>query len=186
MSEEQGFLSGLLAERAGQKFDLHSRHMNHQLVRVLRTIGFDRHYTRAEGAYLYDEQDARYLDLLSGFGTFALGRNHPGIRDALREVLDAELPNLVQLDVGALAAILAEQLVECMPGDGLDKVFFANSGTETVEAAIKFARFATGRAGILYCEHGFHGLTMGSLALNGEEIFRRGFGPMLPDCHSVP
>lgn len=186
MSEEQGFLSGLLAERAGQKFDLHSRHMNHQLVRVLKTIGFDRHYTRADGAYLYDEDDARYLDLLSGFGTFALGRNHPGIRDALREVLDAELPNLVQLDVGALAAILAEQLVECMPGDGLDKVFFANSGTETVEAAIKFARFATGRAGILYCEHGFHGLTMGSLALNGEEIFRRGFGPMLPDCHSVP
>ena len=72
-----------------------------------------------------------------------------------------------------------------MPG-GLDKVFFANSGAEAVESAIKFARCHTRRPGLAYCEGGFHGLTMGALALNGDETFREGFGPHLPDTHAVP
>jgi ornithine--oxo-acid transaminase len=65
-------------------------------------------------------------------------------------------------------------------------MFFCNSGSEAVEAAIKFARYATRRPQILYCEHSFHGLTLGSLSLNGEKIFREGFGALLPDCKSVP
>jgi ornithine--oxo-acid transaminase len=65
-------------------------------------------------------------------------------------------------------------------------MFFCNSGTEAVEAAIKFARFTTKREKIVFCEHGYHGLTMGALSLNGEEIFREGFGPLLPRCSSVP
>ena len=68
----------------------------------------------------------------------------------------------------------------------LDKVFFANSGAETVEAALKFARAATGRTGIVYCSHAFHGLTYGALSLNGDKIFRNGFEPLLPDCVEVP
>jgi ornithine--oxo-acid transaminase len=68
----------------------------------------------------------------------------------------------------------------------LDKVFFANSGAESVEAAIKFARAATGRPGIVYCEHAFHGLSYGALSLNGDDVFRSGFEPLLPDCFSVP
>jgi ornithine--oxo-acid transaminase len=68
----------------------------------------------------------------------------------------------------------------------LDKVFFANSGTETVEAALKFARAATGRPGIVYCSHAFHGLTYGALSVNGDAIFRSGFGPLLPQCIEVP
>src|SRR6185295_18617036 len=97
----------------------------------------------------------RYLDLLSGFGVFAVGRNHPVLRDTLKSVLDSELPNLVQLDVSTLAGILAERLLKHVPY--LDKVFFANSGAEAVETAIKFARAATGRPGIVYCDHAFHG-----------------------------
>jgi len=65
-------------------------------------------------------------------------------------------------------------------------MFFCNSGTEAVEAAMKFARYTTKREKILFCEHGYHGLTMGALSLNGENIFREGFGPLLPGCHSVP
>jgi ornithine--oxo-acid transaminase len=68
----------------------------------------------------------------------------------------------------------------------LDKVFFANSGTEATEAAIKFARRATGRPGIVYCDHAFHGLTNGSLSLNGDAMFRDGFEPLLPHCRVVP
>ena len=87
---------------------------------------------------------------------FAMGRNHPAIRDALKDVLDADLPNLVQMDVSVLAGVLAERLLRLVPH--LDKVFFTNSGAEAVEAAIKFARAATRRSGLVYCGHAFHGL----------------------------
>jgi ornithine--oxo-acid transaminase len=174
----------LFAAREGDRFAMHSHHLNEQMVRVLRTIGYDVGFIRGAGQYLYDRAGARYLDLLSGFGVFALGRNHPTVRDALKSVLDAELPNLVQMDVSTLAGVLAERLIARVPY--LDKVFFANSGAEAVEAAIKFARTATGRAGIIYCEHAFHGLSYGALSLNGDDIFRGGFGPFLPDCTSIP
>ena len=88
------------------------------------------------------------------------------------------------MDVSALAGILAERLLRYVPH--LEKVFFANSGTESVETAIKFARAATGRDGIVYCSHAFHGLTNGSLSLIGDKIFRDGFGPLLPGCVEVP
>lgn len=170
--------------RRHERADLHAAHLNAQLVRVLRTIGYDVEYVRAEGQYLYDKVGHRYLDLLSGFGVFALGRNHPTVVKALDDVLHAGLPNLVQLDVSVLAGLLAERLLPRLAG--MDNLFCCNSGAEAVEAAIKFARAATGRSGILYCEHGFHGLTYGSLSLNGDRIFREGFGPLLPECRAVP
>ncbi len=174
----------LFAEREGERFDLHTRHLNAQMVRVLRTIGYDVGFCRGSGQYLYDRAGVRYLDLLSGFGVFALGRNHPTVRSALKSVLDSELPNLVQMDVSTLAGILAERLLSHVPY--LEKVFFANSGAEAVEAAIKFARAATRRPTIVYCEHAFHGLSYGALSLNGDAIFRNGFEPLLPDCIGIP
>jgi len=178
-------IAALLQERAGENFDLHEKHLNTQMVRVLKTIGYDRVYTRAQGPYLYDDKGAEYLDLLSGFGVFALGRNHPAIVRALKDVLDADLPDMVQMDVSLLSGLLAEKILEKCP-DNLSKMFFCNSGAEAVEAAIKFARYTTRREKIVYCEHAFHGLTTGALSLNGEEVFREGFGPLLPGCHSVP
>jgi ornithine--oxo-acid transaminase len=154
------------------------------MVRVLRTLGYDVGFCRAQGQYLFDREGARYLDLLSGFGVFAIGRNHPVLRQALKSVLDSDLPNLVQFDVSTLAGVLAERLLAYTPY--LDKAFFANSGAEAVEAAMKFSRSSTGRPGLLYCEHAFHGLSTGALSLNGDAIFRDGFGPLLPDCTPVP
>ena len=174
-----------MAERSGENFDLHERYMNTQMVKVLKTIGFDRHYVKASGPYLYDDQGEQYLDLLSGYGVFAVGRNHPVVVRALREVLEAELPGMVQMDVSVLSGILAERFLAEVPG-GLEKVVFTNSGAEAVEAAIKFARYATRRPGIVYCDHAFHGLTLGSLSLNGDDIFRTGFGPLLPETHCIP
>jgi len=173
-----------LAARGAEKFSLHERYLNPQMVRMLKTIGFDRHYTRAEGAYLYDGAGERTLDLLSGFGVFAVGRNHPTVKRALADVLGADLPNLVQLDVSALAGLLAERLLSHMPGQ--ERVFFCNSGTEAVEGAIKLARAATNRPKLVFCEHAFHGLTTGALAMNGDRIFREGFGPLLADVARVP
>lgn len=177
-------LEHLLAEREAERYALHSRYLNEQLVRVLKTIGFDRAYQRGKGQYLYGRDGLKYLDLLSGFGMFALGRNHPAIRETLKKVLDSDLPNLVQMDVSALAGILAERLLRYVPH--LEKAFFANSGAEAVETSLKFARAATGREGIVYCSHAFHGLTYGALSLNGDQIFRSGFGPLLPACTEIP
>ena len=177
-------IADLFVQREAERYSLHTRYLNEQMVRLLKTIGFDRRYRRARGQYLYDERGEQYLDLLSGWGVFAIGRNHPEVRSALTQVLDGELPNLVQLDVSVLAGVLAERLLRHAPY--ADKVFFANSGTESVEAALKFARAATGRPGIAYCGHAFHGLTYGALSINGDQVFRAGFGPLLPQCVEIP
>jgi len=174
----------MLGARASEKFTLHERFLNPKMVQVLKTIGFDRHYARAEGAYLFDTEGRRYLDLLSGFGVFAIGRNHPVVKRALTEVINADLPDLVQMDVSPLAGMLAERLIAQMPGQ--ERIFFCNSGTEAVEAAIKLARQATRKAKLIFCDHAFHGLTMGALSLNGDTIFREGFGPLLADTVRVP
>jgi ornithine--oxo-acid transaminase len=178
-------IAELFTKHNPDKFDLYEHHLNNQMVRVLKTIGYDRHYKRAVGQYLYDQDGTEYLDLLSGFGVFALGRNHPTMINALKETLSLDLPNLVQLDVSVLSGLLAQELLKTTP-DNISKMFFCNSGTEAVEAAIKFARYTTKREKIVFCDHGYHGLTMGSLSITGEEIFREGFGPLLPGCVSVP
>src|SRR6202045_2564044 len=136
-------IARLFVEREQERYGLHTRYLNEQMVRLLRTIGFDRAYQQGRGQYLFDRQGQQYLDLLSGWGVFAIGRNHPAVRDTLKQVLDGDFPNLVQMDVSALAGLLAERLLRHVPY--LDKVFFANSGTESVEAALKFARAATAR-----------------------------------------
>ena len=178
-------IAELFSQHFDSKFDLHEQHLNNQMVRVLRTIGYDKNYTKALGQYLYDEDNNQYLDCLSGFGVFAIGRNHPTIISALQETLTLELPNLVQMDVSLLSGLLAEKILATTP-DNLSKMFFSNSGTEAVEAAIKFARYTTKRERIVHCEHSFHGLTLGALSLNGEEIFKQGFGPLLPNCNAIP
>ncbi len=178
-------IAELFSEHFDKKFELHEQHLNNQMVRVLRTIGYDRNYTKAVGQYLYDEDNTEYLDLLSGFGVFAVGRNHPTVIQALQDTLSMELPNLIQMDVSLLSGLLAEKILATVP-DNLNKLFFCNSGTEAVEAAIKFARYTTKREHILHCEHSFHGLSLGALSLNGEDIFREGFGPLLPACSAIP
>ncbi|MGH9105108.1 MAG: aspartate aminotransferase family protein, partial [Acidimicrobiales bacterium] len=177
-------LAQALREHKGQNFNLHSRYLSPQLPRVLETLDFNRFYVRGEGCYLYDDKGQRYLDFLAGFGVFALGRGHPAITRALHQALDADLPNLVQMDCALLPGVLAEALV-ARTHPGIERVFFTNSGTEAVEAAIKFARCATKKGRILYCDHAFHGLSMGALSLNGGDEFREGFGPLLPGCDQV-
>ncbi|MBI4197315.1 MAG: aspartate aminotransferase family protein [Deltaproteobacteria bacterium] len=168
----------LIEDRWGENYELHDRHVNPQFVKVLRTIGFDKIYKRARGPYLYDKDNNQYLDFLSGYGVFALGRNHPRIKETIREILEMDLPHMVQMDCSLLSGLLAERLLTLTPH--LDTVFFTNSGTEAVEGAIKFSRGATGRDQILYLKNAFHGLTLGSLSANGNPEFRDNFGTLLP------
>lgn len=174
----------VVEERQGENFRLHNRYLNPKMSQVLKTIGFDRLYVRGEGCYLWDADGQRYLDFLAGFGVYALGRSHPVVKQALHDAIEADLPNLVQMDCALLPGLLAEQLVQRSHAD-INRVFFCNSGAEAIEAAIKFARHATRRPRVLYCDHAYHGLTTGALALNGGKEFRSGFGPFLPDCEAV-
>ncbi len=171
--------------RIAEAYSLHRKFVNPSFVRVLEVIGYDRNYVSSEGAYLTDAKGKKVLDFLAGFGVYNIGRNHPHVAKVLHDTLDAKTASLVQMDLGVLSGMLAEKLAEIAPGD-LEAVFFTNSGTEGVEGALKFARQATGRHKLVHCDHAFHGLTLGSLSVNGNKEFRNRNEPLLPDCSSVP
>jgi ornithine--oxo-acid transaminase len=178
-------LEALLESRRGEDLDLWARRINPQFVRVLRTIGFDRTWARAEGAYLYDADGTRYLDLLGGFGMYGVGRNNPRIRAALVEALDLETPGMLAMGATLLPGLLAEELT-ALAGGRIERCLFTSSGTEAVESALKLGRAATGRTRVLSAEHGFHGLTLGSLSANGNAEFTERFQPLLPGFRRIP
>src|SRR5690349_18048445 len=99
--------------------------------------------------------------------------------------MNADLPNLVRMECSPLSGLCAQMLTRRTGGD-LSRVFFCNIGTETVEGALKFARCFTGRQDIVYCDHAFHGLTGGSLAINGADFFKERFGEFAPGAVMVP
>ena len=177
-------IAQLIERRLGEQYALHTRYINPSLARVQAIIGFDRIYTRGEGCYLWDTEGHRYLDLLSGYSVFNLGRGHPLVKQAIQDTLALDRPNLVKMDCPLLAGLLAEELVKRMP-TGLDAVFFANSGADAVDTALKFARAATQRPRVLYLQHAFHGLTLSTLAINGGGQFRKGFEPLMSGFDAV-
>src|SRR5579875_1926112 len=168
-------LGELIAARAGEAMELNQRYLNRQLGRVVQTLGFDREWVHGRGEFLIDAAGEEYLDLYAGYGVFSLGRNHPAVRHQLMSVMAAEPANLPQIGVTTLAGVLAEELVGRAPAS-IDAAVLNSSGTEAVETALKLARAATGRSRILHCERGFHGLTLGSLSVNGNAEFRERFG----------
>jgi len=177
-------LTQLIESRQADQYSLHTRFISPHMARVQEIIGFDKLYMRGEGAYLWDADGNRYLDLLAGFSVFNLGRGHPVIKKAMQEALMLERPNLVKMDCPLLAGLLAEELVKRMT-PGLEAIFFANSGADAVDTALKFARYATKRPRIVFLDHAFHGLTLGTLSINGGEAFKKGFEPLIPGAAMV-
>jgi ornithine--oxo-acid transaminase len=179
-----GVVTDALA-RADETLALAARHLDPSLVDVLRILGFDKEYRSAQGSYLYDAAGRAYLDFHGGEGFASLGHNHPDVRDVLQATLAANLVDGVQLSYSVLAGMLAEALSQRLP-QGLDAVFFASTGAEAVDSAMKFARAATRRPRLISCDSSFHGVTLGPLSLVGDEFFKEGFGPLLPGCERVP
>jgi len=178
-------LAELLESRRGEDLDLWARTINPQFARVLRTIGFDRTWARAEGAYLFDADGNRYLDMLGGFGMYNVGRNNPRIRAALVDALGLDTPGMLAMGTTLLPGLLAEELVG-LAGGRVERCLFTSTGTEAVEALLKLGRAATGRARVVSCDHGFHGLTLGALSANGCPEFTDRFQPLLPGFSRVP
>jgi acetylornithine/succinyldiaminopimelate/putrescine aminotransferase len=175
---------GTFKQRLGENYKLHAKFINPAWAKVTQLIGYDKVWAKAEGCYLWDTDGQRTLDCVSGFCVSNIGHNHPVVRQALRDALNESLPNLIQLDCSLLPGLLAEALVQRIPW--LDMVYFGNSGSEAIEAAIKFARASTGKQRILYADHSYHGVSYGALSVTGHSMWREGFEPLVPDTAAVP
>jgi ornithine--oxo-acid transaminase len=175
----------VLATTKSGTANLYQDHVNPQWVRLLEVLQMNARYTRCEGTELFTDDGRRILDFLSGYCVHNLGHNHPAVLEAVKDELDRRGPAMLQSHVPELAGELADKL--CWRAGGLvKKVFFCSSGSEGVEAAIKFSRAHTRRSGLLYTEGAFHGLTCGALSLMGDPFWREHFGPLLSDTEAVP
>jgi ornithine--oxo-acid transaminase len=177
--------SVLELDRCAGASERYAQNVNPEWVRLLDLLQMNVRYERCLGTELFVEDGRRVLDFLSGYCVHNIGHNHPDVVRALQAELERCGPAMIQTHVADLAGELAEKL--CMRGGGrLAKVFFASSGSEGVEAAIKFARAHTRRAGVLSAEHAFHGLTCGALSLMSDKFWTEGFGPLLADTAAIP
>ena len=165
--------------------ETYAQYVNPQWVKLLTALGINRHFVRASGVELFTAEGERYLDFLAGYGVYNVGHHHPAITEALIDELRSQRPSMLQSHVPSLAAELAEKLCDLAKGR-IEKVHFANTGSEGIESAMKFSRKFTGRDGILYAKGGFHGLTYGALSLMSNPWWREGFGSLVPNTTPIP
>jgi putrescine aminotransferase len=160
-----------------------AKHVNPAFVKLLGVFGYGRVFVRAEGTKMWDAEGREYLDFLAAFGASNLGHGHPRLRQRVLEFLDGRAPNLIHVGPSPAMADLAEKLAQL---SGLQVSLFSTSGGEAVEAGLKLARAATRRPGIVYCSGGFHGTSLGTLSVMGQERMRAPFEPLLGDCQAIP
>jgi ornithine--oxo-acid transaminase len=163
---------------------LYEKWVNPQWVRLLDVLQMNVRYRRCIGTELHTEDGRTILDFNSGYCVHNAGHNHPLIKAAIVAELERDGAAMLQTGVPELAGVLGAQLCE-RAGGKLTKAFFASSGSEGVEAAIKFSRAHTGRVGMLSAKGSFHGLTCGALSLMSDAFWKDGFGPMLPEVEMV-
>lgn len=161
-------------------------HINPILREFYAFNHIERVFSHGRGCWLTDLDGSRYLDFVAGYGCLNTGHNHPQINSALQRYLQQEQPTFVQyVSVPLQTSLLAQRLSQLAPGN-LQRVFFSNSGTEAVEAALKLALAAMDRSRVLYCDNGYHGKTLGALSITGRDKHRQPFQPLLPRCSSIP
>ena len=166
-----------------ETYENYKRFINPPLARLMKLSGSPVE-VRASGTTIFDHDGKAYLDFAGGYGVFTLGHAHPRVVAAVKSQLDAmALSGKTMFD--PLVGRLARKLAELTPGD-LSISFFANSGTEAVEGALKLARAATGRAKIVAAHDGFHGKTLGALSASGSPEYRLPFAPLVAPVEHVP
>lgn len=159
-------------------------YVNPHLGKLLRTVGMDKSYVRGEGCCLYDDNNIEYLDCIAAYGALPFGYNPKEIWDSILRFQKSQEPTFIQPSFLDAAGELAKRLIELTP-EKLKYVTFTNSGAETVEAAIKMCRSATGRKGILTTTNSFHGKTLGALSATGKEYYQKAFGAPVEYFHYV-
>ena len=138
---------------------------------------------RGSGALVWDVEGREYIDCTAGYGVANIGHARPEIAAAIASQAQ-RLITCPEIFYNDMRARLLERLALLLP-DGLDQIFLCNSGTEAVEGALKFARIATGRTGIVATFRGFHGRTMGALSTTWEPHYREPFSPLVPDVSHI-
>ena len=176
-------VSGALSLRPGDLTHLHLKYLNPIATWIMRFIGTHTKFVNAQGCFLTDDKGTKYLDFVSGYGALNLGHEPQEVLEALRAVENH--PNLLQVSLNPFAAKLAEFLERVTPGE-LSRTFFCNSGTEVVEAAIKLARYATGKTLLISAENSYHGKTYGSLSVSGKNKYKVPFEPLIPNTKIIP
>lgn len=169
-----------------QVLDDFGKHINPVLREFYQFNHVERVFVKGEGCWLTDLDGRRYLDFVAGYGCLNTGHNHPKVSAALTEYLQQQYPTFVQYVSAPLhTSQLARRLTQMAPGK-MQHVFFSNSGTEAVEAAMKMALAASDRKVILYCGNGYHGKTLGALSITGRSKHRKPFEPLLTHCEQLP
>jgi putrescine aminotransferase len=176
-----GTLTG--TDLAQEAFDNYRAYLNPPLARVMKLSGSPVEVS-AQGSTITDHTGKTYLDFAGGYGVFTLGHRHPRVVAAVKDQLD-RMALSGRTMFNPLMGRLAKRLAELAPGD-LTISFFANSGTEAVEGALKLARAATRRAAVVTTDGSYHGKTLGALSVSGRDAFRDPFAPLLADVRRVP
>jgi putrescine aminotransferase len=183
--DERSHLSPIEAERITcETIEKYARYVNPTALNLLKLGGFDKIEWSGEGAIIRDLDGNEYIDCLGGYGVFSLGHAHPKVVAAVQEQA-ARLPLSTKTFLNKPLADLAERLAQLTPGD-LQYSFISNSGTEAVEAALKFARMATGRAKVVSTIGSYHGKTFGALSASGRDVYKTPFAPLVPGFTHVP
>jgi len=177
----QGAERARLIERTLEQY---RRHLNPGLARLFQFGGVETVEWAAEGCLVWDVHGREYIDCACGPAIFNIGHRHPRVLAAVRDQLE-RIPMSVRTMPSAPQAALAERLAQLSPGD-LQYAFFCNSGAEANEGAIKLARLATGRPGIVAMQGAFHGKTLGALSATGRDYYKTPFEPLVPQFSHVP
>jgi putrescine aminotransferase len=177
-------MNGEVEARVMRVLQQYADHLNPGWVRGFKFLGVETLEAEASGAVIRDAYGREYLDFACGPAVFILGHRHPRVVEAARRELD-RMPLSVRIMPNEPMGELAELLARVTPGD-LQYVFFCNSGAEANEGAIKLARAAAGKPGIVATIGAFHGKTLGALSVSGREMYRAPFEPLIPEVTHVP
>lgn len=164
---------------------MYSQRVNRQWVKFLDLLEMNVNYIRCTGTKLQTDDGDCYTDFLSGYCVQNMGHNHPAVAEAIRDELQRQGPMILQSLVPRHAALLAERLC-ALAGGGLERLTYTNTGSEGVETAMKFARVATGRPGILACLGAFHGASYGAMSIMRDDSWCGGCGPFVPETECIP
>jgi len=184
MIERDEALYGAAAPQAlfDETYENYKQYVNPPLARVMKLSGSPVE-VRAQGCTIWDHNGKAYLDFAGGYGVFTLGHSHPKVIAAVKAQMELmSLSGKTMFNV--MLGRASKRLAELAPGD-LQISFFANSGTEAVEGAIKLARKATGRHKIVATHNAYHGKTIGALSASGRDYFKTSYMPLLADVAHI-
>jgi len=182
--DEFGELSPQVEAHIDGVIERYREYVNPGLAKLMQFGGFGDVEAEAQGCVLTTVSGQKYLDFVGGYGVFSVGHRHPRVVAAVHAQLD-RIPLSTRTFFSEPQARLAEELAHIAPGN-VRYTFFCNGGTDAVEAALKFARKATGKTDFISTEGSYHGKTMGALAVTGREKYRQPFEPMVPGTTFVP